>query len=150
MTTEECGWKDRTLNAGLLALRVFMGLAIASHGYQKVFGGQVEMLTQGLIKMGMPAPHLLAWLAALSEFAGGLLIALGLGTRIAAFFVFFTMSVAFFKAHAADPWQVKELAYMYGTIALSLILMGGGCYSLDALFCCRSCKVEPKDEQKTV
>ncbi len=142
---EDCGgWRDQALSAGLLALRVFMGLGIAYHGYGKVFGGHMTMLTEGLVKMGMPAPTLLAWLAALSEFAGGLCIALGFGTRIAAFFVFFTMCVAFFKAHAADPWQVKELAFLYGSVALGLILTGAGRYSLDALWCCRkgTCKTD--------
>jgi putative oxidoreductase len=142
---ENCEWRDLTLNVGLLMLRVFMGLAIARHGYDKIFNGQITLLAGGLTQMGMPAPQLLAWLAALSEFAGGLLIALGLGTRIAAFFVFFTMSVAIFKAHAHDAWQVKELAFLYGTIAFSLIYTGAGAYSLDALICCRrKCGTEQK------
>jgi putative oxidoreductase len=144
---ESCGtWRDRALHIGLLLLRITMGLAIAYHGYMKVFGGQRAMLEAGLVQWAVPAPALLSWLASLSEFLGGLLIAVGLGTRIAAFFVFFTMSVAFFKAHGADPWQVKELAFLFGTIALSLIFTGGGWYSLDMLCCCRSCKVEPKAE----
>jgi putative oxidoreductase len=142
---EQCEWRDLTLNVGLLMLRVFMGLAIARHGYDKIFGGQITMLAGGLTQMGMPAPQLLAWLAALSEFAGGLLIALGLGARVAAFFVFFTMCVAVFKAHASDAWHVKELAFLYGSIAFSFIYTGAGRYSLDSL-CCRrsSCKTEQK------
>jgi len=133
--TEECGWKDRASSAGLLVLRVFMGLAMAQHGYQKIFGGIMPQMAEGVTKMGLPAPHLLAWLAALSEFAGALLIVLGLGTRVAAFFVFFTMGVAFFIAHAQDPFQVKELVYLYGVVSFSLILTGAGRYSLDALWC---------------
>lgn len=127
------GWRKPTANAGLLVLRVMMGLGIAHHGFGKVFGGVIVPLTEGLTKMGFPAPVLMAWLAALSELVGGLLIAIGLGTRAAAFFVAFTMGVAFFIAHAHDPFQVKELAYMYGAIALSLILTGAGDYSLDFL-----------------
>lgn len=135
-----CGWRKRALSTGLLLLRILMGLGMAYHGYAKVFGGDLIFLIDGLTKMGMPAPTLLAWLAALSEFVGGILIALGLGTRVAAFFVFFTMGVAFFKAHAHDPFQIKEMAFLYGSIALSLIFTGGGCYSLEALFCCRKCE----------
>ncbi len=124
--------KENALSVGLLWLRVLMGFGIAYHGYGKIFGGDLAMLTEGLVKMGMPAPQLLGWLAALSEFLGGICIALGLGTRIAAFFVFFTMSVAAFRAHAADPFQVKELALAYWTMAGTLIFTGGGLFSLDA------------------
>jgi len=120
-------------NVGFLWLRVFMGSGIAYHGYGKVFGGHITQLTSGLVQMGLPFPEVLAWAAALSEFAGGILIVLGLFTRPAAFFVFVTMSVAAFKAHAADPLQVKELALAYWTISGFLILAGAGKYSLDNL-----------------
>lgn len=122
-------------DAGLLWLRIMMGLTIAWIGYGKVFGGAVTQLTEGVRALGFPAPALFAWLAALSEFAGGLLIALGLGTRVAAVFVFITMSVAFFGAHAADPFHVKLPAYLYGIIAVALVLTGAGRFSLDALWC---------------
>jgi len=135
-----CGWRSKSLSAGLLWLRVLMGLAIAYHGYGKVFGGHIVPLTEGLTKMGFPLPSLFAWLAALSEFAGGLLIAFGFGTRIAALFVFVTMAVAFFVAHAKDPFQVKELAYLYGVVAGALILTGGGRFSIDRLCCCKEDK----------
>lgn len=68
---------------------------------------------------------------------GGLLIALGLATRPAAFLVLVTMGVAAFIRHAADPFRVKELALAYWTIAGALILTGGGPWSLDALLCRR-------------
>lgn len=85
--------------------------------------------------MGFPLPGLFAWAAALSEFLGGILVALGLATRPAAFFVFATMAVAAFIRHAPDPFRVKELALAYWTMAGTLILMGGGPWSLDALLC---------------
>ncbi len=124
--------KERLLNVGLLWLRVLVGLGIASHGYQKIFGGQLSLLINSVTEMGFPQPVLLGWAAALSEFAGGILIVLGLGTRVAACFVFATMSVAAFIAHASDPFQVKELALAYWTMAGFLILSGGGIFSLDA------------------
>ncbi|OGX06278.1 MAG: hypothetical protein A2Z88_00520 [Omnitrophica WOR_2 bacterium GWA2_47_8] len=111
---------------GLLWLRVLMGAGIAYHGYGKVFGGDLSMLTQGLVKMGFPFPEIFAWAAALSEFLGGICIALGLFTRPAAFFLFITMSVAAFVVHSKDPFTTKELALAYGTMAGMLILTGGG------------------------
>jgi putative oxidoreductase len=112
-----------------------MGLGIAYHGYGKVFGGYMPQVIEGVGKLGFPAPVLFAWLASLSEFAGGLLIVFGLFTRVAAFFVWFTMSVAAFRAHASDPFQVKELALAFWTMAGTLMLTGAGRYSLDKKLC---------------
>ncbi len=129
--------KHQRTDLGILCLRILMGAGIAYHGYGKVFGGHMAMMVPGVEKMGFPMPEVFAWAAALSEFAGGILIAVGLFTRAAAFFVFCTMSVAAFIAHAADPLQAKELALAYWTISLALIFMGGGEYSLDRKFCCQ-------------
>lgn len=116
---------------GLLWLRVLMGCGIAYHGYGKVFGGHVSMLAEGLAKMGFPMPLYFAWAAALAEFLGGIFIAVGFQTRAAAFFVFVTMSVAAFKVHANDPFEVKELALAFWTMAGTLILTGGGPYTVE-------------------
>ena len=129
-------WRDKSQNVGLLWLRVLMGLGISMfHGYGKVFGGRMEQFADGAAKMGFPAPDLFAWGAALSEFLGGILIALGIGTRIAAFFVFCTMTVAAFVRHADDPVDVKELALIYGVIAMAILLLGPGRFSLDYFIC---------------
>ena len=125
--------KDRLASFGLLWMRLLMGIGIASHGYQKIFGGHLDHFAQGVAAMGFPVPMAFAWAAALSEFAGGICIALGLGTRIAAAAGFTTMSVAVFKHHAADPFKVKELALAYWTMAGALIMTGAGLYSIDTL-----------------
>jgi len=81
--------------------------------------------------LGFPIPVLFAWLAALAESVGAFLLALGLMTRIAAAMIAFTMAVAFTLAHAADPFGVKELAFLYGIVAVCLLLTGPGKMSLD-------------------
>ena len=111
---------------GLAWLRILVGVSIATHGFGKIFGGQMARFAEGVAQMGLPLPTVFAWAAALSEFAGGLCMALGLWTRLAAFFVFVTMSVALFIRHANDPFSVKELAYLYWTASGSLMLLGGG------------------------
>ena len=128
----------RLTDMSLLLLRVFIGLAIASHGYHKVFE-HMPQFTQGVAKLGFPSPMLFAWMAALSEFAGGIMLAMGLFTRFAAFFVGIVMAVAVFKVHAADPFKVKELAYAYLVVSGSLLAGGGGFFSLDrAIFMSRT------------
>lgn len=118
---------------GLLWLRLLAGYGIATHGYAKVFGGGIGQMTEGVAGMGFPLPAVFAWAASLSEFAGGVCLALGLGTRVAAAFIFITMSVAFLRAHAADLFATKELAFLYWAISGALIAIGGGRFSLDAL-----------------
>ena len=117
---------------GILILRVLGGLGIAYHGYGKIFGGKMAGFTEGVAGMGFPVPEVFAWAAALSEFAGGLMLAVGLLTPFAALAVFLTMSVAAFIAHSSDPFKVKEMALAYWTISGALICLGGGKFSLDA------------------
>jgi putative oxidoreductase len=110
-----------------------MGIGIATHGYDKIFGGRMDKFTEGVAKLGFPMSDLFAWMSALTEFVGGILIALGLGTRIAAFFVFINMSVAVFIRHAPDPFDVKEKALAYWVMAMAIVLLGPGFFSLDRL-----------------
>lgn len=118
---------------GVLVLRLVPGLSLAlAHGLGKL--PPSERFVTGVAELGFPAPIAFAWAASLAESAGGFFMALGLFTRPAAFFVLFTMGTAFFLRHAADPFQKKELALLYGVIALGVLLIGAGRYSLDALF----------------
>ena len=92
-------WRERATDAGLLLLRICLGLGMAYHGWGKVFGGHMEGFAKGVAAMGFPAPAFFAWAAALSELAGGILVAAGIGTRYAAFFILMTMFVAAFVRH---------------------------------------------------
>lgn len=130
--------KEILTTIGFLWLRILMGIGIATHGYSKIFSGEelgegVRKLAGYIESMGLPLPYLSAWLAAISEFLGGILIAIGFGTRISALFVFITMTVAAFIAHKSDPFAKKELALAYWTIAGALILTGPGIFSLDGI-----------------
>ena len=121
-----------TVDAGLLALRVFAGVALAlAHGLGKL--PPSARFVGGVAEMGFPAPGLFAWAAGLSEFAGGLLLALGLLTRPAAFFILVTMAVAAFIREAGNPFGERELALLYGGVALLYLLAGPGRLSLDAV-----------------
>lgn len=118
---------------GSLLFRLVIGLSMAlAHGMGKLPPGE-QMIT-GVTSMGFPLPVVFAWAAALSEFAGGLLITVGLLTRYAAFFLGFTMSVAALVVHSADPFKVKEMAVLYLAACVILVFQGAGKYSLDRLF----------------
>jgi putative oxidoreductase len=120
-------------DAGLLILRLGVGLMMAfSHGLgkiQKLFAGGPY---QWADPIGL-GPGLSLALAGSAEFLGALMIALGLGTRIAAGPLAFTMLVAAFIVHADDPFKKKEFALLYLIPCLTLLLAGPGRWSFDAL-----------------
>ena len=128
------GDTSRATDVGLLILRLGVGLTLAfAHGLGKIpvsdgFVGNVA-------SMGFPVPVVFAWAAALSEFLGGLLIAVGLLTRPASAFVAFTMAVAFFVTHggALTGEGNGEQAFIYLVAALALAVAGAGKLSVDAL-----------------
>ncbi|MBK9156097.1 MAG: DoxX family protein [Chloracidobacterium sp.] len=118
-------------NAGLTLLRIFTGIALAfAHGIGKV--PPAEGLVSRVEAMGFPAPSFFAWAAGLSEFAGGIFLALGLFTRISSLFIAVTMLVALVGVHAADPFNVQEKAFLFLFIAIAFLLKGSGDWSLDS------------------
>ena len=119
-------------NIGILILRVFVGAALMTHGCAKLFGG-MEKFTGFVTSIGVPAPHVMAWLAALSEGLGALLLAIGLLTRPAAFMIICTMGVAVFGALGGQPFAKQELAWLYLIPALMFLLKGAGKWSVDFL-----------------
>jgi putative oxidoreductase len=120
----------RSTDLGLLVLRVWFGLVLAfGHGLSKV--GALGAFSAKVAGMGVPAASVLAPAAALSEFVGGILFAIGLFSRVAAAFVLATMLTAAFFVHAADPFIKKEFALAYAVAALCVLIAGPGRFSLD-------------------
>lgn len=114
-----------------MLVRVCFGATLAlAHGLGKV--SDLGKFIGGLEGRGFPLPGLFGPAAALSEFLGGLLVAIGLFARPAALFVAITMLVAALHVHGGDPFQKKELALAYAVAALAVLIAGPGRYSLDA------------------
>jgi putative oxidoreductase len=119
-------------HAGWLILRVFTGLALAlAHGLGKIppSDGFISMIGN----LGMPAPALFAWLSGIAEFVGGLLLAIGLFTRLASLFIVGNMTVAVLMAHAGDSFSDREKALLFLVIGVAFLLAGPGRYAVDAL-----------------
>ena len=118
-------------NSGIALLRIFTGVSLMlAHGYGKM--PPPQGLIERTAEIGFPLPTLFAWAAALSEFAGGALLALGLLTRISSFFIAVTMSVALLGVHLNDDFGKQEKAFLYLFIALLFLLKGAGDWSVDA------------------
>lgn len=116
---------------GYTLLRIFTGVGLMTHGFAKlpVSEGFVNLVAS----QGFPFPVAFAWAAALAEAAGGALILAGFLTRPAAFFALFTMLVAIFGVNYNAAFEKKELALLYGFLALCFLLAGAGDWSVDAL-----------------
>jgi putative oxidoreductase len=125
------------MDAGLLIARMVVGLVMAAHGSQKLFGWfggyGLEGTGQFFESIGYPASAALA--VGLVEFVGGLLLAFGLGTRIAAGFIFGFLAVAVIQHYPAGFfWNNGGFEYplLWGILALGFVIRGGGRYSVDA------------------
>ena len=123
---------DSDSNFGLLILRVFIGAALLTHGWGKMFGG-LEKFTGFVASLGVPLPAVAAFLAAFAESFGAILLAIGLLTRPAAFLIVCTMAVAVFGAHGGQGFAEQEPAWLYLVPALFFLLKGAGRWSLDGI-----------------
>lgn len=118
---------------GPLALRLVIGIAFISTGWSKLHN--LEQVTNFFKSLGIPAAALQAPMVATFEFAGGLLLVLGLGTRIAASLLVGVMAVALATAiipNAAGLTAiVGSIEAMYLAVFVYLAASGGGAASLD-------------------
>jgi len=124
---------DRLQPLALLALRIVLGIIMIAHGYPKVSGGLSEHVLH-VSNLGLPG--WLAYCSAAAEFFGGILLLVGLFTRIAALAILINMSVAIWKVH----WKNGLLGnggYQFplalAAIAFALIFLGAGPIALDSI-----------------
>jgi putative oxidoreductase len=125
----------RNHNLGLLLLRVGLGIMFMIHGFPKLAGGPAAWAgVGGVMKVvGLDfAPAAWGFLAALAEFGGGLLLALGLWFRVACLGLLLTMVMATVM-HLSKGQGFNEYAHALESafVFLGLLLAGPGRYSLD-------------------
>jgi len=113
----------------LLVVRVFIGFAMLSHGFPKL-----QMLIDGKSDfynfLGM-GPQISLGLTVFAEFVCSIFLILGLFSRIALGFLIFTMVIAGFVVHAADPFAKQEMSLVYLAVYLLLMVFGVGKVSVD-------------------
>lgn len=129
------------MDIGLLVLRLVVGLTMAAHGGQKLFGwfgGYGLAGTGGFLEsLGFRPGRVHAALAGGAELVGGLLIALGLLTPVGAALVIAVMVVAIVTVHLAKGFFVSDGGAEYNLVIIAasaaLAFTGAGAYSLDAV-----------------
>lgn len=132
------GFFDRNKDAGILIMRIGVGLAFAStYGLFKIQGGPVlwEQIGTAMNNLGIGFGHLIwGFIAMASEFFGGIFLILGLFTRTTAFFMAFTMFMAsFHHLKALDPWHVAFHPMELFSVFVALMFLGAGKYSVDRI-----------------
>jgi putative oxidoreductase len=129
------------MNVGLLLLRLTVGLTLAAHGTQKLFGWfggpGLSSTAQVFTVLGFPPGRRHALMAALGEIVGGFLLAVGFATPAAAAVVVSVMLVAAVTAHLDKGFFVQrggyEYAFVLAAAALTIAFTGPGSLSIDAL-----------------
>lgn len=149
-----CGDKARCKDIALLILRLAAGGIFIFHGYGKLFGGApgMQAFTGMVAGLGFPAPMVFAYLAALSEFFGGIALVLGVGTPIAAWLLTIVMLVALFAVKKFNfPASDPDLTLL--AIVLALGMMGSGRFALLRSSCCGGngmcCNKRASEEKET-
>jgi putative oxidoreductase len=126
----------KTQHFGLLLLRMGIGLMYIGHGWPKITGGTEYWINLGA---AMPywgiavAPAFWGFLAAITEFGGGIWLILGLFFRPTCLMLFLTMVVAT-SSHINndDDFNTYSHALEMAIVFFSLLFIGPGQYSLDA------------------
>ena len=126
----EFTWLSRWQDQLHALLRIIAGLLFLEHGTAKLFAFPVP-------QMGVPDPlPTMLVVAAVIELVLGVLIVLGLFTRLAAFVAAGEMAVAYFIAHFPRGfWPVANMgdaAILFCFVFLYLVFAGPGPWSLDA------------------
>ena len=129
------------MDIGLFLLRLTVGLTLAAHGAQKLFGWfggyGLDATGQFLETLGFRPGRRHALMAGLVEVGGGLLLVLGLFTPIAAASVLSVMFVAAMSVHVKQGFFASSGGFEYnlvlGVAGLIFAFTGPGTLSLDAL-----------------
>jgi putative oxidoreductase len=131
----------RTMGIGLLIARIAIGLAMAAHGTQKLFGwfGGYGLGPTGefMVQLGFNRGRVFAAMASIIEITSGLLVALGFLGPVGPALMISVMLVAVIKVHWKNGLFASkngiEIPLLYASAALIFAVVGFGPYSLDRL-----------------
>lgn len=126
------------VDTGLLILRVVLGLTMAAHGYNKLFGpGGISGTAAWFDSIGMRPGAFHARMAAWTEIGAGLLLAVGLFTPFAGAAFVALMLVAAWTVHRGNGFFITKEGWEYNLVlaaaAVALGALGAGRFSLDHL-----------------
>lgn len=125
----------------LLAIRLYWGWQFAQDGWGKLT--HLARVTEFFTGLGLPAPGATALMVATIEFAGGILFAFGLGSRLVSLILFVNMTMAylsvpddrtnFFHILSKPEDFYSASPYTYWFAALLILILGPGVFAVDTL-----------------
>ena len=120
----------------LLIFRLSIGITIAAHGWNKIFGGgKIKGTSRWFQSIGMKPGTFNAWMAALSEILCGLILCLGFLTSFAAAGIIGIMVVAGWTVHRNNGFFIIkegwEYVFVLSDAALAIATLGPGDWSID-------------------
>lgn len=118
-------------NFGIFVMRVIMGLIVVNHGYSKLI--KFSVLKHKFMNFMHLGSTTSLSLIIFAEFFCGILLILGMFTRLAAIPVIIGMGVAFFIAMEADLFGKGELPGMLCAAAVAIFFVGPGRFSVDGM-----------------
>jgi putative oxidoreductase len=128
-------WLDDNRDGALFVVRVLLGLMfVFVHGWPKIAGGTAAWLKLGTMVgvLGITFnPVALGFIAAVCEFAGGIMLTLGLFTRLGAAMILSTLLVAAPTMYISTSLFAAAPSIEDSLFMLLLIFLGAGRYSLD-------------------
>ncbi|MBT1703692.1 DoxX family protein [Chryseosolibacter indicus] len=131
MKNKILNYQSLNTDVAVLLLRILVGSLFTYYGYSKLLAfEQIVPMFKNYTGLGVKASLVLA---IIGELGGGILILIGLLTRFAATMIFITMCVAYFVAHANDPFDVKQLAFVYLILSVVIFILGSGRLSVARL-----------------
>ena len=145
-------WFNRLQSPLLLLIRLYWGWQFAQTGWGKLHN--LDRVAQFFTTLNIPAPHANALLVAVVEFAGGILLAVGLGSRAVSLVLFVNMSVAFVTADRetlgsifSDPGKFYGAdPYTFWFAALIILILGPGWLALDRILEKRLSRAKQKEQ----
>lgn len=128
-------------NPLLLAIRLYWGWQFAQDGWGKLT--HLSRVTEFFASLNLPAPGATALMVALVEFAGGILFAAGVASRLTSLVLFLNMTVAYlsvpddrvnFSHILSNPSDFYGATpYTYWFAALLILILGPGIFATDTL-----------------
>jgi putative oxidoreductase len=129
----------------LLAIRLYWGWQFAQDGWGKLT--HLSRVTEFFTTLNLPMPHETALLVSLVEFAGGILFAAGIGSRLVSLILLVNMTMAYlsvpddrvnFSHILSNPSDFYNATpYTYWFAALLILILGPGLYAVDTLIAIR-------------